>query len=52
MTGVTETAIETEFGGSWRLIIYRNDVTDVEHIVYAKGRDIAGHSCHGAYACP
>ena len=37
VTRVTETAIETEFGGSWRLIIYRNDVTDVEHIVLQKG---------------
>ena len=37
VTRVTETAIESEFGGSWRLIIYRNDVTDVEHIVLQKG---------------
>lgn len=37
VTRVTETAIETEFGGAWRLIIYRNDVTDVEHLVLQKG---------------
>ena len=37
VTRVTETAIETEFGGEWRLIIYRNDVTGVEHLVLQKG---------------
>jgi 3,4-dihydroxy 2-butanone 4-phosphate synthase/GTP cyclohydrolase II len=37
VTRVTETTIDTEFGGAWRLIIYRNDVTGVEHLVLQKG---------------
>ena len=38
VTRVTETSIETEFGGDWRLLIYRNDLTDVEHLVMIKGQ--------------
>ena len=34
---LTETVIETEFGGSWRLMVYRNDITEVEHLVMIKG---------------
>ena len=34
---LSETVIETEFGGSWRLMVYRNDITDVEHLVMLKG---------------
>ena len=34
---LTETVIETEFGGSWRLTVYRNDITKVEHLVMIKG---------------
>ena len=34
---VAETSIDTEFGGSWRIIIYRNIITDVEHLVMLKG---------------
>ncbi len=37
VTRVTETAIETEFGGAWRLIIYRNDVTGCRTSGFAKG---------------
>ena len=38
VTRVAETSIETEFGGDWRLLIYRNDLTDVEHLVMLKGQ--------------
>jgi len=34
---VAETAIDSEYGGQWRMIIYRNDITDVEHLVMVKG---------------
>lgn len=34
---IAETAIESEYGGQWRMIIYRNDITDVEHLVMVKG---------------
>ena len=34
---LSETVIETEFGGSWRLMVYRNDITNVEHLVMLKG---------------
>ncbi len=34
---VAETVIDSEFGGIWRMIIYRNDITEVEHIVLLKG---------------
>jgi len=34
---VAETVIDSEFGGVWRVIIYRNDITEVEHIVLLKG---------------
>ena len=38
VTRIAETSFETEFGGTWRLLIYRNDITDVEHLVMIKGQ--------------
>ncbi len=38
VTRIAETSFETEFGGMWRLLIYRNDITDVEHLVMLKGQ--------------
>ena len=38
VTRIAETSFETEFGGSWRLLIYRNDITEVEHLVMLKGQ--------------
>ena len=32
-----ETMISTEIAGDWRLVIYHNDLTNVEHIVLIKG---------------
>lgn len=37
VTRIAESSFETEFGGKWRLLIYRNDITDVEHLVMLKG---------------
>ena len=37
VTRLSESAIDTDFGGDWRLIIYRNDITGVEHLVMQKG---------------
>ena len=38
VTRIAESSFETEFGGKWRLLIYRNDITDVEHLVMLKGQ--------------
>ena len=32
-----ETAITTRFGGDWRMVIYANNVSNIEHIVLVKG---------------
>ena len=32
-----ETAITTRFGGDWRMVIYTNNVSNIEHIVLVKG---------------
>jgi len=42
VTRVAETAIDTEFGGNWRLMVYRNDITSVEHLVLQKGEVMPG----------
>ncbi len=34
---VAESILDAEVGGSWRMLIYRNDITHVEHIVLMKG---------------
>lgn len=44
VTRITETSIDTEFGGTWRLIIYRNDITNVEHLVMQKGEILPDQS--------
>ena len=38
VTRIAESSFESEFGGKWRLLIYRNDITDVEHLVMLKGQ--------------
>lgn len=37
VTRISETVINSKFGGSWRMMIYRNDITAVEHIALLKG---------------
>ena len=32
-----ETSITTRFGGDWRMVIYANNVSNIEHIVLVKG---------------
>ena len=32
-----ETAITTRFGGDWRMVIYANNISNIEHIVLVKG---------------
>lgn len=34
---VAESVLEAEIGGSWRLVVYRNDISQVEHLVLMKG---------------
>ena len=37
ITRLSEKIIFSEFGGEWRVIVYRNDISLVEHIVLIKG---------------
>ena len=37
ITRISETVINSKFGGSWRMMVYRNDITGVEHIALLKG---------------
>ncbi|MEK9639961.1 MAG: 3,4-dihydroxy-2-butanone-4-phosphate synthase, partial [Alphaproteobacteria bacterium] len=34
---ISETVINSNFGGSWRMMVYRNDITGVEHVALLKG---------------
>ena len=34
---VAESVLDAEIGGSWRLVVYRNDISQVEHLVLIKG---------------
>ena len=34
---ISETVISSNFGGSWRMMVYRNDITGVEHLALLKG---------------
>jgi 3,4-dihydroxy 2-butanone 4-phosphate synthase / GTP cyclohydrolase II len=34
---ISEIIINSEFGGEWRMMVYRNDITGVEHIALLKG---------------
>lgn len=34
---VAESVLDAEIGGKWRLLLYRNDISNVEHIVMMKG---------------
>ncbi len=34
---LSESIIHSDFGGEWRLIVYRNDITMIENIVLVKG---------------
>ena len=34
---VAESVLDAEIGGSWRLLVYRNDITQAEHLVLIKG---------------
>lgn len=34
---VAESVLDAEIGGSWRLLVYRNDITHAEHLVLIKG---------------
>ena len=34
---ISETIINSSFGGDWRMMIYKNDITGVEHIALLKG---------------
>ena len=34
---ISEIIINSEFGGEWRMMLYRNDITGVEHIALLKG---------------
>ncbi len=34
---ISETIINSSFGGDWRMMVYRNDITGVEHIALLKG---------------
>ena len=40
---MVETTITTRFGGEWRMIIYANTISNIEHIALVKG-DISGSS--------
>ena len=34
---ISETIINSSFGGDWRMMVYQNDITGVEHIALLKG---------------
>ena len=34
---ISETLINSSFGGDWRMMVYKNDITGVEHIALLKG---------------
>ena len=34
---ISETIINSSFGGDWRMMVYKNDITGVEHIALLKG---------------
>ncbi len=34
---ISETIINSSFGGEWRMMVYQNDITGVEHIALLKG---------------